>query len=144
EANLNAWLRSDERLKLVAESEPMVEEFHARTVHTGFEQWFREVGAGGAPLSVWEMGMIVLLLLYPIFFLWGVFVGGPILDKMFGVPFAVALFVGNIFSVGMTGLLVPWTANNALAWWLQPKTSGVGIHLLGTAVILVIYAACVL
>jgi antibiotic biosynthesis monooxygenase (ABM) superfamily enzyme len=146
EKNLRAWLDSPERKALVAESAPLVEEFHARMVNTGFEQWFREVGAGGAPLPVWKMNMIVLLLLYPIVFLWGFYVGTPFLDKAWHLPWAINLFIGNIFSVGMTGFLVPWTANNALAWWLRPKTAvgALGTHLLGAAIILAIYLAMVM
>ena len=70
-------------------------------------------------LSVWKMDMIVLLLLYPIVFLWGVFVGTPLLANKLNMPFAIALFIGNIFSVGMTGFMVPWVANR-MGWWLNP------------------------
>ena len=146
EANLEAWLESPERLKLVEEAAPLTEEFHARLARTGFEQWFRdESGGTGAPLPVWKMDAVVLLLLYPIVFLWGVYVGTPLLDHALHLPFAVNLFIGNIFSVGLTGFLVPWTANGPLAWWLRPKTprQATGIHLLGAAIVCAIYAGCV-
>ena len=42
EANLQAWLDSPERRKLVEEAAPLTEEFHARMARTGFEQWFRD------------------------------------------------------------------------------------------------------
>jgi hypothetical protein len=146
EANLEAWLKSPERLKLVEEAAPLTEEFHARLARTGFEQWFRdESGGTAAPLPVWKMDAVVLLLLYPIVFLWGVYVGTPLLDHALHLPFAVNLFIGNIFSVGLTGFLVPWTANGPLAWWLRPKTpkQATGVHLLGAAIICAIYAGCV-
>ena len=109
------------RKKLVEEAEPLTEEFHARMARTGFEQWFRdECGRRPRPLSVWKMDMIVLLLLYPIVFLWGVFVGTPLLAEQAQLPFAIALFIGNIFSVGLTGFMVPWVANR-MGWWLQPS-----------------------
>lgn len=141
EANLKAWLDSPERLKLLEEAAPLTEEFHARVVKSGFEQWFRAAGASGGPLPVWKMDMIVLLLLYPIVFLWSVWVGFPYLGK---VPFAVALFIGNIFSVGLTGFLVPWVANR-LGWWLTPKgPRRLAAHLLGAAMMLATYTAMVL
>jgi antibiotic biosynthesis monooxygenase (ABM) superfamily enzyme len=145
EANLKAWLDSPERRKLIEEAEPLTEEFHARMVHAGFEQWFREAGGSGGPLPVWKMDMIVLLLLYPIVFLWGVWFGAPILQDKLHLPWAVNLFIGNIFSVAMTGFLVPWTANHALAWWLQPKTArgALAVHLLGAAILMAIYTAMV-
>ena len=43
---------------------------------------------GRAPsTSVWKMDMIVLLLLYPIVFLWGVVVGTPMLANKLNMPF---------------------------------------------------------
>jgi antibiotic biosynthesis monooxygenase (ABM) superfamily enzyme len=142
EANLQAWLDSPVRQKLLEEASPLLEEFHARMVHTGFEQWFRD--DSGAPLtaSIWKMDMIVLLLLYPIVFLWGVVVGTPLLANKLNMPFALALFVGNIFSVGMTGFMVPWVANR-MGWWLNPTRNVVRANLVGAGLICVIYAACI-
>jgi antibiotic biosynthesis monooxygenase (ABM) superfamily enzyme len=143
EENLNAWLDSPERRKLVEEAEPLTEEFHTRTVRAGFEQWFREAGAGAAPLPVWKIDMLVLLMLYPIVFLWGVFIGTPFLANKLHMSFAVALFVGNIVSVGLTGFLVPWVANR-FGWWLQPTASRPLLtHLLGAGIILSLYAVMV-
>jgi antibiotic biosynthesis monooxygenase (ABM) superfamily enzyme len=140
DTNLRAWLDSPERKKLVEEAAPLIEEFHARMVHTGFEQWFRQAAAPGAPLPVWKMDMLVLLMLYPIVFLWGVFIGNPFLGKL---PFAIALFLGNIVSVGLTGFLVPWVANR-FGWWLQPVGKHLlRTHLLGAGIILALYAIMV-
>ncbi len=144
EANLNAWLESPERRRLVEEAAPLTEEFHTRKVHTGFEQWFRDAAPAGAPLPVWKMDMLVLLMLYPIVFLWGAWVGTPYLDHKLHLSFAIALFVGNIVSVGLTGFLVPWVANR-FSWWLQPAGRHVmRTHLLGAGIILALYAAMVL
>jgi hypothetical protein len=146
EANLQAWLDSPERLKLVEEAAPLTEEFHARLARTGFEQWFRDdSGESAGPLPVWKMDMVVLLLLYPIVFLWGFYIGTPLLADRLHLPFAVSLFIGNIFSVALTGFLVPWTANHPLAWWLRPKNprQALGVHLLGAAIVCAIYAGCV-
>jgi antibiotic biosynthesis monooxygenase (ABM) superfamily enzyme len=46
ETNLQAWLDSPERQKLLQDASPFTEEFHARIVRTGFDQWF-PVPAGG-------------------------------------------------------------------------------------------------
>ena len=48
EANLQAWLDSPERRKLLEDAKPFTEEFHARIARTGFDQWF-PVPAGGRP-----------------------------------------------------------------------------------------------
>lgn len=143
EANMNAWLDSPVRKKLVEEAAPLTEEFHARIASSGFEQWFRDVTPGNQPLPVWKMDMIVLLLLYPIVFLFGVFVGTPLFSNVLHLSFAVSLFLGNIVSVGLTGFLVPWAANR-LMWWLQPAAGAeTRMSLLGAALILALYAAMV-
>lgn len=141
EANLKAWLDSPERQKLVDEAAPLTEEFHARIASSGFEQWFRDVTPGSARLPVWKMDMLVLLMLYPVVFLWGVWIGMPFLSDL---SFAVALFIGNIVSVSLTGFLVPWVANR-FGWWLQPAAhrNPLAVHLLGAGIILALYAAMV-
>ena len=144
QANMEAWPNSPVRKKLVEESAPLTEEFHARMASSGFEQWFRDVAPGNKPLPVWKMDMIVLLLLYPIVFLWGFLVGTPFLQNQLNMNFAVNLFIGNIFSVTLTGFLVPWAANR-LTWWLQPAAgSEMRMSLLGALLIMVVYAAMVL
>jgi antibiotic biosynthesis monooxygenase (ABM) superfamily enzyme len=40
DANLQVWMNSPVRLSLLKEAEPFTEEFHARIVRTGFDQWF--------------------------------------------------------------------------------------------------------
>ena len=143
EANMQAWLDSPERKKLIEEAAPLTEEFHTRMARTGFEQWFRDESGAPSNASVWKMDMIVLLLLYPIVFLWGVVVGTPLLANKLNMPFPIALFVGNIFSVGMTGFMVPWVANR-MGWWLNPTRNVVRANLLGAGLICAIYAVCVL
>jgi antibiotic biosynthesis monooxygenase (ABM) superfamily enzyme len=142
EANLNAWLESPERKKLLAEADAFTEEFHTRVARTGFDHWFGAVATPGAgPLPVWKMNMLVLLMLYPVVFLWSIYIGFPYLGKM---SFAVSLFLGNIFSVAATGFLVPWVANR-FGWWLSPAPgkNALQVHLLGAAIILAIYAVMV-
>jgi uncharacterized protein len=150
EANLNAWLDSPERKKLVDEAAPLTAEFHTRTTHSGFEQWFRDVMPEGAPPpAAWKMNMIVLLTLYPVVFLWGLLVGIPILAGALKLDFPVALFIGNAFSVGATGFLVPWTANR-VGWWLNPSAKkrrqlnalGAGLTVLAYAGMVLVFWKC--
>jgi antibiotic biosynthesis monooxygenase (ABM) superfamily enzyme len=142
EANLKGWMESAERKALVEEAAPLTEEFHARLARSGFEQWFRDDSGKPIGAAVWKMDMIVLLLLYPIVFLWGFFVGTPLLERVWHLPFAVNLFIGNIFSVSLTGVLVPMVAG-WLGWWLGPKKDVVKTNLLGAAMIAALYAASI-
>lgn len=142
EANLQAWLNSSERLSLIDEAAPLTVEFHARLAHTGFEQWFRdEPTASRAP--AWKQNMLVLLMLYPVVFLFGAFVQTPLLSEKVHLPFAVALFIGNTVSVLLLSKLVPWISTRFF-WWLNPSPANRSrISMLGAAVLVSIYATMV-
>lgn len=139
EAHLQAWLDSPVRQKLLKESEAFTQEVHFRIARTGFDQWFPMGGnAGGGP-AAWKMNMIVLVLLYPIVFIFGLLVGTPILMGKLQLPFYFALFIGNVASVLILNYAVPFTSKY-LGWWLQPKTSNPqAINMAGAALIVVFY-----
>jgi uncharacterized protein len=58
------------------------------------------------------------------------------------MPWALNLFVGNIFSVLLTGFMVPWVANR-MGWWMQPTRNVLRANLLGAALVAALYAVCV-
>ena len=77
--------------------------------------------AGGAPpAAAWKQNMLVLLLLYPVVFLFATFVQAPLLMGRARLLFAVALFIGNAGSVLLLNYLVPWTSLR-FSWWLAPS-----------------------
>ena len=41
------------------------------------------------------------------------------LDRLFGLPFAASLFLGNIVSIVLLNWVVPWLSHR-FAWWLSP------------------------
>jgi uncharacterized protein len=144
EANLQAWLDSPERQKLLREASAFTEEFHARIARTGFDQWFRIAAAGAAAPAAWKQNMLVLMLLYPVVFLFGAFVQTPFLGARAGLPFAIALFIGNVASVLLLNYLVPWTSTR-FTWWLQPAGSNARrIELAGTALLVALYGLMML
>jgi uncharacterized protein len=141
DCNLENWLKSPERLKLLKDSEFFIERFEARIVRSGFDQWFSG-GKSGAPAPpVWKQNMIVLLQLYPVVFLFGMLVQQPLLIDRIRMPFWLALFVGNVVSVVLLNWLVPW-ANKGLGWWLQPAgQASMKTHILGASVVVGVCAA---
>ena len=142
EAHLNAWMTSPERLKLLDEANAFTTESHVRTVRTGFDQWFRVAGAAHAP--AWKQNMLVLLGLYPTVFLFGFFVGTPLITRELGWPFWLALFVGNIASVTILNWLVPWISRR-FDWWLKPAGSETQERTLqGIAAVVALYALLLL
>jgi hypothetical protein len=139
ESNLQTWLDSPERKKLLQEAAPFLEEFHARVVRTGFEQWFPSA-TDGTSAPAWKQNMIVLLLLYPVVFLFGLGVQTPILMGKAGLPFWLALFVGNVVSVLLLNWLVPWVSNG-FRWWLAPaRCASRWTSLAGAALMVLLYA----
>ncbi len=142
DANMQAWLESPERLALLKEAESFTEEFHARLVRTGFDQWFEfEPGAPSPP--AWKMNMLVLMVLYPVVFLLGVSFQKPLLTDR-GVPFWLALFISNAASVILLNYLVPWVSRR-LDWWLSPRGGAVTrINLIGAGVVIAVYAISLL
>ena len=121
--NLQAWLDSPVRKGILAEAADLTEEFHYRVARTGFDQWFPVPKEGAKPPAIWKQNMIVLLMLFPVVFLFGHFVQVPLFQNRLGIPFAFALLIGNIASVILLNWLVPWT-NNRFLWWLNPRSSG--------------------
>jgi antibiotic biosynthesis monooxygenase (ABM) superfamily enzyme len=142
EANLQAWLDSPVRRRFLEEASGFTEEFHTRIARTGFDQWFPAAAGGGAP--AWKQNMLVLLMLYPVVFLFGAFVQTPLLSGRAGLPFAIALFIGNVASVLLLNYLVPWTSNR-FVWWLRPAGANQRqIEFAGTAVIVALYGLMLL
>ena len=117
--HLQSWLGSAERAQLLTEAGPFTQEFHTRIARTGFDQWFDVTGGPRAPVPAWKQNMIVLLLLYPVVFLFGALVQTPLLTGRAGIAFPAALFIGNVVSIILLNVLVPWTSRRFL-WWLQP------------------------
>lgn len=139
ESNLQIWLDSPERQKLLREAEAFTEEFHARIARTGFDQWFPVSAAGESPPPAWKQNMLVLLMLYPVVFLFGLLVQSPLLMGRAGLPFAIALFIGNAASVILLNYLVPWTSTR-FSWWLQPAGRNRRlVDLGGTAFVVALY-----
>jgi antibiotic biosynthesis monooxygenase (ABM) superfamily enzyme len=137
EANLQTWLNSPERKKLLDESEAFTDECHTRIVRTGFDQWFEVPGA--APPPWWKQNLVVLLVLYPLVFLLNEWLQKPILVGVFGLPYWAFLFVNNAVSVVMLSLILPWVSRQ-LGWWLSPVERDAKRDLAGALLVAAFYA----
>jgi antibiotic biosynthesis monooxygenase (ABM) superfamily enzyme len=140
ETDLQAWLASPERARRLAEAEGFTQEFHTRIARTGFQHWFDAGDAKVERVPAWKQNMLVLLLLYPVVFLFGAFVQVPWLMGRAGLPFPVALFLGNVASVLLLNVLVPWTSGR-FGWWLKPGR--LRLALSGTALLLALYGVMI-
>ncbi len=137
--NLNAWIESPERAALLASGQPYQREVRIRKVSYGFNFWQRDADTGPpAPMFILKTNLLVLLVLYPIVYLWGYFVSNPFIDSK-GVPFWLSLFIGNLFSTQLLGWwVVPWTFKKFDAW-LAPKPAA-NKALVGWIVLILLYA----
>jgi antibiotic biosynthesis monooxygenase (ABM) superfamily enzyme len=89
------------------------------------------------------MNMLVLMMLYPVVFLFGAWFQGPLLSAR-GVPFWLALFIGNVASVVLLSRLVPWVSRR-FDWWLAPRgTATLRTNLLGAGVVIGVYVVSLL
>ncbi len=138
QAALQGWMDSPERTRLLTEAEPLTVRVGSRVVQAGFSQWF-PAGAG-AQAPGWKQNMVVLMLLYPTVFLFGMTVQTPVMMQRMGMPFWLALFLANAVSILVLSLVVP-RVSGWLGWWLKPDAArSRALEVAGVAVVAGIYA----
>jgi hypothetical protein len=144
-AHLDAWLSSEQRRQLLAQTAGFDAGTHVRKVGSGFESWFASKdGEAEAPPPAWKQNALVLLMLYPFIFLFDAWVQRPLLQAR-GMPFWLALFIADAVGVPLLGYLLMPQANKLFRWWLSPsghtgEVSGVA----GAALIVLLCGAMVL
>lgn len=118
-AELDAWLASPERRKLIAQGDSVVSAWHSHRMPDAFAGWF-QAGDGTAPPPAWKQSMVVLLALFPV-----VMAELSFLSPMLaGLNSALATFIGNAISVAILSWLLVPPLIRALGWWLTPKADG--------------------
>ena len=115
-ADLDAWLTSAERARLLAEGK-VFHDFELRTVDNSFGNWFAfdDKGQTGAPPSDTKSAIAVWVGLYPTVVLLSIALF-PL--KM---PLWLGMLVGNLLSsIVMTFVTMPFYVNPMLKRWLHP------------------------
>lgn len=140
--HLQGWLESDERQTLLREDPTFGRGVGIRVVQNAFDSWFpsytnREGAA--LPPPAWKQNMLVLLVLYPVVFVFSESVHDPLLVEN-GIPFWLALFIGNAVSVALLGwVFVPWVSKRFRWWLVASKGDHVRTDWLGTAIVTLLY-----
>lgn len=118
--NLQDWLHSPSREKLLEEGRNYFSQYEVKTVDSAFSGWFRFDGDGGAGIPPnWKQAMSVLLALYPTVMVLSLTLD-PVL-KSASIPIYLAVFIGNMVSVSaLTWVLMP-LVNRVFAFWLAPE-----------------------
>jgi antibiotic biosynthesis monooxygenase (ABM) superfamily enzyme len=138
DANLSAWLNSPEREALLHEGERFNAGLSVRRASYGFNFWFpASTSPQQAPSFILKSNLLVLLVLYPIVYLWGTFVSAPLIDAR-GVPFWLSLFIGNLVSTQLLGWWIVPAAFKAFDWWLAPRSS-IARQIAGYALVTALY-----
>ena len=139
--HLEAWLESEERAALIADSEAFAHDTAMRRVRSGFEGWFdvaRSAGVGKP--SPWKFNWLILVGLYPIVMLEILFMN----HKLLWMNLAFSNLIGNIFSVALLGWPIVAVLTKLMGWWLQPSsTAAKSTDLKGVIVMAVTLAALV-
>ena len=116
-SNLERWLKSDARARMVDESQTLVAGFHAQRVDTSFPGWVAPDPATGSSPDMWKTACLVLLTLFPVVMLELRFLN-PYLQAL--NP-AVQTFIGNAVSVGLTTWPLMPLAILGFRAWLYPE-----------------------
>ena len=139
EPHLQGWLDSPERKALIEEGGRFGDKFKVSHSNHGFDFWFP--GGAAPPMSrhgIFKSNLLVLLMLYPIVFLWGYLIDVPFIQGRAGIPFWLALFIGNIFSTQLLGWwAAPWIFK-VFGWWM-PSTAPASRQVAGYAILAVLF-----
>lgn len=133
--NLDRWLFSEERKKVLLESKPLISSIENHRVISPFAGWFASIAKEGLLPPVWKQTMIILLVLYPIVMLELKFL--PLITGDF-TP-SVATFISNAISVTLIAWPMMPIALKSLGWWLTPLSKQKYKTFYGTLVILGLY-----
>jgi antibiotic biosynthesis monooxygenase (ABM) superfamily enzyme len=136
-ANLDAWLQSEERQRLLNEVDPMISSLESHRVVSPYAGWFASLAQTGELPPVWKQTMIVLLVLFPIVMLELKYLS-PLLVSL--NP-SLATFIGNAVSVTLIAFPMMPIAIWFLGWWLTPSKAKqwFKLSLLGTLLVLGLY-----
>jgi antibiotic biosynthesis monooxygenase (ABM) superfamily enzyme len=135
---LDNWLNSAERKKLLGEHEGIVRSWHMRRLPNSFAGWFPSEDPDRESPTTLKQSLVVLLVLFPIVMAELRFLA-PLLSRL---PPAPATFVGNAISVGLIGWPLMPLAVVFLNWWLSPRPGATSAQrAAGYALIAALYVA---
>ncbi|MBU6957856.1 antibiotic biosynthesis monooxygenase [Pseudomonas sp. CVAP len=119
---LQHWLDSEDRRKLVEEAQPLLADGDQTEVNADREFWFTPVDAAAPPPPRWKQACVTFLVILPLSFL------VPMLFKpLFGwVPWLGGYVQGNVLITASIVLLVVYVfmprVTRLFGKWLQPRS----------------------
>lgn len=135
--HLDHWLNSEERRQVLKEGEGLIASLESHRVLTSYSGWFSSLAKEGEPLpDVWKQTMLILLVLFPVVMLELKFLS----PHLHGVDRSLATFISNAISVIVLAWPLTPLAIYLLRWWLAPIGNKQLKTLLGTLLVLALYA----
>ncbi len=139
EVHLSGWLDSPERKALIENREQLRARFKITHTNHGFDFWFPgDTGATSDRHAIFKRNLLVLLVLYPLIFLWSYLISEPFIARL-GAPSWLALFLGNIVTTQLLGWWVAPAIFKAFDWW-TPSEAGFRFQFAGYVLLAVLYA----
>ncbi len=137
---MDAWLESPERRRLLDRKKGLSEKLQQRRVASGLEAWFSTTKKGTPPPPRWKQALAVLLALYPTASLIA-FVLGPVINPW---PLALRMLIANTLGVAVLTWVAMPLLTRRLAFWLAPRERSSKAEVLGTLLVLVALAGLLL
>lgn len=140
EANLNLWLRSESRAKLLPQVRDLLEEdYSTATARTPFGAVVRLVGGAPVTSPTWKMVMLVVLVLFPTVTILLSFWNKLMTDLQ--VPPGIGSVGSQLIATSLvTWLWMPWISR-IFTWWIDPIDGAKGKRsVIGAAVVVACYA----
>lgn len=136
--NLDRWLNSPERLKVLEEGKSLITSLESHRMISSYGGWFSSIVRAGELPPVWKQTMIVLLVLFPIVMLELKYLS----PWTAGLNPSLAMFIGNAISVSLISWPMMPLAILFLGWWLAPKSKKrLQATIVGTLLIILLYLA---
>lgn len=133
--NLDHWLDSPERERVLSESKSLIASIESHRVLSSYAGWFSSIANQGKLPPVWKQTMLVLLVLYPIVMFELKYLS-PLLSSL---QLPISTFIGNAISVALISWPMMPLAIVCLGWWLAPKTNNRTKTIIGTCAVVILY-----
>jgi len=136
---LEAWMCSADRARLLKESKAYIDNEEFMRFGTAFPGWVPVRQKDGESASAWKIALLVLLGLFPVVMLEIGFLS-PVLGKLH-LNMSGETFIGNAISVAITSFITVPMCIKWFDWWLFPaKEKSEDITLKGMSVVAVLFA----
>lgn len=134
--NLDNWLNSPERQKVLEEAKSLITSLESHRMISPYAGWFASVARAGKLPPLWKQTMLVLLVLFPIVMLELKYLS-PLTAKL---NLSLATFIGNAISVSLISWPMMPLAILFLSWWLIPRPEKrLQATIVGTLIIILLY-----